>query len=76
MNVGEPSCPGGPRTEATDDATLPRPRCPDQPEPGAPPGETVAALMGDMGRAFGTIGCRKGDWTVEITTSPIGTRFR
>jgi poly(A) polymerase len=22
----------------------------------------------DMGRAFGTIGCRKGDWTVEITT--------
>ena len=22
----------------------------------------------DMGRAFGTIGCRKGDWQVEITT--------
>ncbi len=22
----------------------------------------------DMGRAFGTIGCRKGEWTVEITT--------
>lgn len=22
----------------------------------------------DMGRAFGTIGCRKGDWTIEITT--------
>src|SRR3954463_16499268 len=23
----------------------------------------------DMGRAFGTIGCRKGPWTVEVTTS-------
>ncbi len=22
----------------------------------------------DMGRDFGTIGCRKGDWTIEITT--------
>ena len=22
----------------------------------------------DMGREFGTIGCRKGDWTIEITT--------
>jgi poly(A) polymerase len=22
----------------------------------------------DMGRAFGTIGCRKGDWVVEVTT--------
>src|SRR4051795_2016899 len=22
----------------------------------------------DMGRSFGTIGCRKGEWTVEVTT--------
>jgi poly(A) polymerase len=27
-----------------------------------------ADAMWDMGRSFGTIGCRKGDWTVEITT--------
>ena len=40
----------------------------------ARPGETARLLKGwadaiwDMGRAFGTIGCRKGDWQVEITT--------
>ena len=40
----------------------------------ARPDETEALLKGwadaiwDMGRAFGTIGCRKGDWQVEITT--------
>ena len=27
-----------------------------------------ADAVWDMGRSFGTIGCRKGDWTVEITT--------
>ncbi len=27
-----------------------------------------ADAIWDMGRAFGTIGCRKGPWTVEITT--------
>ncbi|MCB0906600.1 MAG: CCA tRNA nucleotidyltransferase [Nocardioidaceae bacterium] len=27
-----------------------------------------ADAVWDMGRAFGTIGCRKGDWQVEITT--------
>jgi poly(A) polymerase len=27
-----------------------------------------ADAMWDVGRAFGTIGCRKGDWQVEITT--------
>ena len=27
-----------------------------------------ADAMWDMGRAFGTIGCRKGEWTVEVTT--------
>ena len=27
-----------------------------------------ADAIWDMGRAFGTIGCRKGDWQVEITT--------
>ena len=27
-----------------------------------------ADAIWDMGRDFGTIGCRKGDWTVEITT--------
>ncbi len=27
-----------------------------------------ADAVWDMGRAFGTIGCRKGDWTIEITT--------
>ena len=27
-----------------------------------------ADAMWDMGRAFGTIGCRKGEWQVEITT--------
>ena len=27
-----------------------------------------ADAIWDMGRSFGTIGCRKGDWTVEITT--------
>jgi len=27
-----------------------------------------ADAMWDMGRAFGTIGCRKGDWVIEITT--------
>jgi poly(A) polymerase len=27
-----------------------------------------ADAIWDMGRAFGTIGCRKGDWTIEITT--------
>lgn len=27
-----------------------------------------ADAMWDMGRAFGTIGCRRGDWQVEITT--------
>lgn len=38
------------------------------------PDETERLLKGwadatwDMGRAFGTIGCRKGDWQVEITT--------
>lgn len=40
----------------------------------ARPEETESLLKGwadatwDMGRAFGTIGCRKGDWQVEITT--------
>ena len=40
----------------------------------APPEVTERLLEGwadaiwDMGRAFGTIGCRKGDWKVEITT--------
>jgi poly(A) polymerase len=27
-----------------------------------------ADAVWDMGRGFGTIGCRKGDWTIEITT--------
>jgi poly(A) polymerase len=27
-----------------------------------------ADALWDMGRAFGTIGCRKGDWQIEITT--------
>ncbi len=27
-----------------------------------------ADAVWDIGREFGTIGCRKGDWTVEITT--------
>ena len=27
-----------------------------------------ADAVWDMGRAFGTIGCRKGDWQIEITT--------
>lgn len=27
-----------------------------------------ADAIWDMGRSFGTIGCRKGDWTVEVTT--------
>jgi poly(A) polymerase len=27
-----------------------------------------ADAVWDMGRDFGTIGCRKGDWTIEITT--------
>jgi poly(A) polymerase len=27
-----------------------------------------ADAIWDMGRDFGTIGCRKGDWTIEITT--------
>jgi poly(A) polymerase len=40
----------------------------------APPDVTEKLLSGwadaiwDMGRAFGTIGCRKGPWVVEITT--------
>jgi poly(A) polymerase len=40
----------------------------------APPEETERILAGwadatwDMGRAFGTIGARKGEWVVEITT--------
>lgn len=40
----------------------------------ARPDETERLLKGwadatwDMGRAFGTIGCRKGEWQVEITT--------
>jgi poly(A) polymerase len=40
----------------------------------ARPEQTEALLRGwadaiwDMGRSFGTIGCRKGDWQVEITT--------
>lgn len=40
----------------------------------ARPEQTEKLLKGwadaiwDMGRAFGTIGCRKGDWQVEITT--------
>ena len=40
----------------------------------ARPETTEALLEGwadavwDMGRDFGTIGCRKGDWTIEITT--------
>ena len=40
----------------------------------ARPEQTEALLKGwadaiwDVGRAFGTIGCRKGDWQVEITT--------
>ena len=40
----------------------------------ARPEQTEQLLAGwadaiwDMGRAFGTIGCRKGDWQVEITT--------
>ena len=29
---------------------------------------TWAGSTWDMGRAFGTIGCRKGPWTVEVTT--------
>jgi len=27
-----------------------------------------ADAVWDMGREFGTIGCRKGDWTIEVTT--------
>ncbi|WP_110181383.1 CCA tRNA nucleotidyltransferase [Nocardioides solisilvae] len=40
----------------------------------ARPEQTERLLKGwadavwDMGRAFGTIGCRKGDWQVEVTT--------
>jgi len=40
----------------------------------ARPETTERLLMGwadatwDMGRSFGTIGCRKGDWQIEITT--------
>jgi poly(A) polymerase len=40
----------------------------------ARPEQTESVLTGwadaiwDMGRAFGTIGCRKGEWQVEITT--------
>ncbi|MEP7089887.1 MAG: CCA tRNA nucleotidyltransferase, partial [Nocardioidaceae bacterium] len=40
----------------------------------ARPGTTERLLAGwadatwDMGRSFGTIGCRKGDWQIEITT--------
>ena len=40
----------------------------------ARPAQTEALLKGwadaiwDVGRAFGTIGCRKGEWQVEITT--------
>ncbi len=40
----------------------------------ARPEETERLLSGwadavwDLGRAFGTIGCRKGEWTVEVTT--------
>ncbi|MDF1604441.1 CCA tRNA nucleotidyltransferase [Nocardioides sp. YIM 152315] len=40
----------------------------------ARPDETERLLKGwaeaiwDMGRAFGTIGCRKGEWLVEVTT--------
>ena len=40
----------------------------------ARPEETEAVLKGwadaiwDMGRAFGTIGCRRGQWQVEVTT--------
>src|SRR3546814_8295829 len=40
----------------------------------ARPEQTEKLLKGwadaiwDMGRDFGTIGCRKGEWTVEITT--------
>ena len=40
----------------------------------ARPDETEAVLKGwadaiwDMGRAFGTIGCRRGQWQVEVTT--------
>jgi poly(A) polymerase len=40
----------------------------------ARPDETERLLKGwgdalwDMGRAFGTIGCRKGEWVVEVTT--------
>src|SRR4051812_45730207 len=40
----------------------------------ARPDETERLLSGwgdatwDMGRDFGTIGCRKGEWTVEVTT--------
>ncbi len=40
----------------------------------AHPGETERLLKGwadaiwDMGRSFGTIGCRKGEWQIEITT--------
>ena len=40
----------------------------------ARPKDTERLLKGwgdatwDMGRDFGTIGCRKGDWTVEVTT--------
>ncbi|CAA9367514.1 MAG: CCA tRNA nucleotidyltransferase [uncultured Nocardioidaceae bacterium] len=30
--------------------------------------EGWADAVWDMGRDFGTIGCRKGDWTIEITT--------
>ncbi len=40
----------------------------------ARPDQTEAVLKGwadaiwDMGRAFGTIGCRRGEWQVEVTT--------
>src|SRR4051794_41621648 len=40
----------------------------------ARPDDTERLLAGwseatwDMGRDFGTIGCRKGEWTVEVTT--------
>ncbi len=40
----------------------------------ARPGQTEALLRGwadaiwDIGRAFGTIGCRKGPWQIEVTT--------
>ncbi|RYJ00578.1 MAG: CCA tRNA nucleotidyltransferase, partial [Actinomycetales bacterium] len=40
------------------------------PSPGAAPRSHRgwADAIWDMGRQFGTIGCRKGDWQVEITT--------